>query len=548
MRGTVIAGALGNCVHVAGVAGFLDAAERLGYHTEFLGAAVAVEDFVEAVRLHNPEIVGVSYRLTPDVGRKLVSELRRALTESGLADRKFVFAGTRPVCEAVEGLGWFEAHFSGLENPDAVWCYLKGEGVDECAANLGDTLRERISAKRPYPLLRHHFGLPGLQETIDGVRRIAESGLLDVISLAPDQNAQESFFRPEVMDPMMDGAGGVPVRSREDMLALYQASRCGNYPLIRVYSGTRDLLQWAQMSKETVDNAWAAVPLCWYSALDGRSKRNITEAIAENHECMRWHAERGIPVEVNEAHHWALRDSHDVISVAMAYLAAYNAKACGVRDYVAQYMFNTPPNISPAMDMAKIRAQVALVESLHDSGFQSIRQARAGLLHLSPLMNRAKGQLAASTLLALSIDPQIIHVVGYCEGDHAASADDVLESCEIVHGVLKNCLAGVEELTWGSRVEARTNELISEARLLLDEIRRLDTTGEEDPLASPQIISKAIQQGLLDAPHLKGNSQAAGRLVTRVVDGAVVAVDPETREPLNEEHRLQRLSTNKKVD
>ena len=54
------------------------------------------------------------------------------------------------------------------------------------------------------------------------------------------------------------------------------------------------------------------------------------------------------------------------------------------------------------------------------------------MLHLSPRENVAKGQLAASTVHALQIQPHIIHVVGYCEGDHAAEASDVIESCEIV--------------------------------------------------------------------------------------------------------------------
>ena len=61
---------------------------------------------------------------------------------------------------------------------------------------------------------------------------------------------------------------------------------------------------------------------------------------------MRWHAERGIPVEANEPHHWGLRDAHDVIPVVMAYLSARNAKKAGVRHYVSQYMFNVPNSLS----------------------------------------------------------------------------------------------------------------------------------------------------------------------------------------------------------
>jgi hypothetical protein len=98
------------------------------------------------------------------------------------------------------------------------------------------------------------------------------AGVLDVISLGPDQNAQEHFFHPEEMDHSQDGAGGVPLRNPDDLEAIYLRSRCGNYPLVRCYAGTRDLIRWAEMSVKLINNAWGAIPLCWYSVIDGRSK------------------------------------------------------------------------------------------------------------------------------------------------------------------------------------------------------------------------------------------------------------------------------------
>ena len=228
----VIAGSLGNCVHIAGVVNFLALAERAGYDTEFLGAAVPVEDFVEAVRTHDPDLVGVSYRLTPEVAERLLADLKQRLQEAGLADRRFVFAGTPPVCAAAEKLGWFERCFTGLEPPEETWCYLRGEKSSGEPEDFGTTQLARLEKKKPYPLLRHHFGLPSLEDTIAGVRQIADSRVVDVISIGPDQNAQEAFFRPEEMDPTLDGAGGVPIRTREELDRIYQASRTGNYPLV----------------------------------------------------------------------------------------------------------------------------------------------------------------------------------------------------------------------------------------------------------------------------------------------------------------------------
>jgi len=535
-----IAGSLGNCVHVAGVLNFLALAERAGYETEFLGAAVPVDAFVDAIREHQPDLVGVSYRLTPDVARNLIADLKQRVEQAGLADRRFAFAGTPPVCAVADEFDWFERCFTGHEEPEDTWRYLKGEPAPHEAEDFGATQIARLEKKKPYPLLRHHFGLPSLEDTVAGIREIAEARAVDVISIGPDQNAQESFFRPHEMDPTLDGAGGVPIRTREDLIRIYEASQTGNFPLLRIYSGTRDLLQWAELATETVHNAWGAIPLCWYNVLDGRSKRTPEESIAENQAAMRWYGERDIPVEVNEAHHWSMRDSHDALAVVMAYLAAYNARAMGVQHYIAQYMFNSPPTTHGNMDLAKMLAKRELIESLHGESFVSMRQVRAGLLHFSPDLRVAKGQLAASTVLALGLRPHIIHVVGYCEGDHAATADDVIESCEIVRGVLRNCLFGMPDATLDPVVAERKERLVAEAQVLIAALNALGE-GEDDPLTSPRILAEAIKLGVLDAPHLKGNPYAAGLLQTRPVNGAIEPVDPKTKKVLSETDRLRSL-------
>ena len=221
-----------------------------------------------------------------------------------------------------------------------------------CSSDL--TLAERIRWKAPYPLLRHHFGRPTVAETVAGAVAIARAESLDVLSLGTDQNAQEHFFRPAEMDPQAHGAGGVPVRTASDLETIYAHTRLGNFPLVRCYSGTRDTLKWAPMLAQTIHNAWCAIPLFWYTRLDGRSPRPLREAIPETQALMRWHAEQGVPVEMNESHHWSLRDAPDVVAVVAAYLAAYNARAAGVRDYVQQLMFNNPPSTSPEIGRAHV--------------------------------------------------------------------------------------------------------------------------------------------------------------------------------------------------
>jgi len=537
----ILGAALGNCVHVAGVIGFLRLAERLGHETEFLGAAVPVEQVAAAIEKSDPDLVGLSYRLTPEVAGNLFRELRAALEAKGLLGKRMVFGGTPPVCAVAEESGLFDAVFGGLDPEEEVVAYLRGTRHAETPEDWGTTQLERLERKAPYPLLRHHFGLPTLEATIEGARRIAQAKVVDVISIGPDQNAQESFFRPEEMDPSLDGAGGVPLRRPEDLTAIYEATRCGNYPLLRIYSGTRDLVKWAELAARTINNAWGAIPLCWYNTLDRRSKRPPQEAIAENQAAMRWYAERGIPVEVNEAHHWSLRDAHDAVAAAAAYLAAYNAKQAGVRHYIAQYMFNTPPSTYGAMDLAKMLAKQELIEGLQGEDFKVMRQVRAGLLSLSPDPHVAKGQLAASAALALGMTPHIIHVVGFCEGDHAATAEDVIESCRIVRGVVHNCLFGMPRPTFDPALIERAQELVREARQICEGIGAFAGDGVDDPLTDPGTLARAIKAGLLDAPHLKGNPDAFGLTETRVIEGAVYAVDPETKRPLGEGERLKGL-------
>jgi hypothetical protein len=437
--------------------------------------------------------------------------------------------------------GLFDRVFDGTEPVVFIKEYLRGSTDTHSKAMLSDTLTGRISEKYPYPLLRHHFGRPTVEETLEGVEKIALAGVLDVLSVGPDQNAQEHFFHPEEMDHSQDGAGGVPLRKPGDLEAIYKRSRCGNYPLVRCYAGTRDLLRWAEMSVKTINNAWGAIPLCWYSVIDGRSKRPLNEAIRENQEVMRWYAQKGIPVEVNESHQWSLRDAHDTLAVTMAFLAAYNARRMGVTDYVSQYMFNNPPGTSAEMDIAKMLAKNELIEELSDGSFTVYRQVRAGLAHFSSNPSFAQGQLAASALVSLALKPHILHVVGFSEGDHAICPDELIQSCDIAHGVLHNTLHGMPDLTDNKRVQDRKNELKEESRVLLEALRSFWGDRSDDPWSDPEVIASAIKKGLLDTPHFRGNEYLCGDIVTRLIDGAWYAIDPSTGEKIDEKTRIKKL-------
>lgn len=535
----ILACTIGNCVHVAGTMNFLTLAENEGYETEFLGIGVSVDDLIRNIKIKKPDIVGLSYRLTPEPLKAILGELKEKIEKENLEGITWLFGGTEPTGKVAYESNIFDKIFYGYEDLDEVIGFLKGKDYTQDEEYPRDLI-SRINSKYPYPILRHHLGLPSLEDTVKAIEKIAESKVLDVISIAPDQNAQEYFFRQEMMDNRLDGAGGVPVRTEEDFARLYEAAQRGNYPLLRCYSGTQDILKFADLLQRTIKNAWCAVPLFWYSELDKRGPRKLKDAITENQQVMKWHGERNIPVEVNDPHHWSLRDAHDAIGVAAAYLAAYNAKKMGVKDYVAQYMFNVPAFISPEMDLAKMLAKIEMVESLQDENFRVYRQARAGLASFPADLSQAKGQLAASAYLALSIKPHIYHVVGYCEAHHAATADDIIESCKIVRGVIKNVFLGSVDMTKDATVQRRKEQLIEEANIIIDAIKSIGPD-DKDPLTDPETLTKAVKLGILDAPQLKGNPACSGALNTRVISGALYAYDNNKKEIILEQERIRRI-------
>ncbi|WHE07441.1 cobalamin B12-binding domain-containing protein [Thermoanaerobacterium thermosaccharolyticum] len=542
MKRLIIAASIENDVHVAGVYKFLRLAEGEGFDIQFLGPATPIDKLIESIRVRKPDIVGISYRLTPDSLKSILDVLKNRIKEYNLNGIRWIFGGTEPNCIVAKESGIFEEVFDGTSGDEFTISYLRGQKVASNEVEYGQDIIERIEGNYPYPVIRHHFGLPSYTDTLEGVKRIAEEKVLDVISIAPDQNTQEHFFDKKY-NKALDGAGGVPIRTEEEFKKLYDESRRGNYPLLRCYSGTNDVFKMANMLKNTINNAWAAIPLCWYNVLDGRGPRQVEESIRENQKLMKWHADRNIPVEVNEAHHWGLRDAHDAIYVAASYLAAYNAKKMGVKTYIAQFMFNVPPATSPKMDLAKMLASIELVESLQDDNFRVLRQARAGLASMPQDLFEAKGQLASSAYLSMAIKPHIYHVVGFCEAHHAATPDDIIESVKITKAVIKNTLSGMFDFTQDLDVLKRKEELINDAKVILNGIRDLNTLCS-DPLSDPHTLSLAIKLGILDAPHLKGNKSASGSLQTKVINGACYAFDYENNRIIKEEERIYNIIQN----
>jgi hypothetical protein len=132
---------------------------------------------------------------------------------------------------------------------------------------------------------------------VAGIEKLAEAGALEVVSLAPDQTSQEllaKFIRGEE-DPSkyLAGQGGAPIRTVEDLRRLKAATRRGNHPLSRIYTGTDELVELAKLYESTLNMAVPAVPIVFYHQIDGRGPISIRDSFDEHYSTIRWWAEAG---------------------------------------------------------------------------------------------------------------------------------------------------------------------------------------------------------------------------------------------------------------
>lgn len=540
MSKKIVGASIGNDIHVAGLLNFLNLAKKEGYEIVYLGGAVPIEKLIGAIVEVNPDLVAVSYRLGEEPLKNLLDEFIEKLNKIDKKGLKFVFGGTIETGRVAKNYKIFEKVFDGSEEVEDVLNFIKGGGSKIEEKEFPQNLPDRIKFKEPYALIRHHIGLQTMEETIEEVKKLSESKLLDIISIAPDQNCQSYFFEKEKMDEKLSGAGGAPIRSEEDFKKLYEASRRGNFPLMRCYSGTRDMVKFSKVLKETLNNAWAAIPIFWYSDLDRRSDRELLSAIKENMEGIKWNGENGVPVEVNDSHQWELRNAHDTLAVFDSYLVAYIAKKLGVKHYIQQYMLNTPPNLSPKMDIAKSLARMELVESLEDENFKTYRMIRTGLLSYPSDPYQAMGQLVSSMFYGSYLKPHIIHVVAYTEAIKRATSKEILESIKMVKKAYLLAETGLPDFIQDKDIRNRVDEIKNESLYLIEKIKEIGKD-KDDPLIDPETLYNAVKLGILDAPGLTGFSVAKGEIRCEVINGANYAVD-ENGKILKEKERLKMLN------
>ena len=159
--------------------------------------------------------------------------------------------------------------------------------------------------------------------------------------------------------------------------------------------------------------AHQAVPLFWFSELDGRGPLSLEEAIKEHIETVRYLAKKNIPVEMNDPNQWSSRFVHDTLFIVDYALIASVMYSAGVKDMIFQHQFNKPAETGDYGDLAKMAAAREIIEMLRPAGNTSniYMETRAGIEHFSTDMDVAKYQLARTTLLQMIFNPNVIHLV-----------------------------------------------------------------------------------------------------------------------------------------
>jgi hypothetical protein len=543
--------------------------------------------------------LGISYRLDPEQGVRMVLSLVRVLRErhlliqDGGKIKGLFFAGLPGTCQKVKSeVPEITGVFSGDESPAEALAilgisstvlprsFVKGLTYDEDRLAFGRDLivkghylgfkppdrsgyngfgteRDSVISRSRYaiqkgqpPVFRAHAGpyLANRKEAVDlfleWTRQLASSRYLDILSIGTSQLTQSAFGENWGDKP---NGGGVPINSKVEYSAVGKAA---SPMLVRTYAGTRNIPALAKLYEETINIAWHALSLWWFCQLDGRGPYPLMKNLQEHIETLRYIAGIGKPFEANVPHHFAFRGADDVTCIVSAVLAARTAKRMGIHHFILQTMLNTPKTTWGVQDLAKARVTLQLIRELEDDTFHVLLQPRAGLDYFSHEPEKAKAQLAAATALMDDIEPAdnnsppLIHVVSYCEASHLADPAAINESIKITGYALQEYRrlrkkGELDDMTNNPEVIARTEDLKNEAQILLKAI----AVSTKDPY-SAQGLYNAFSRGYLIAPNLwecRNEFPAAVRWQTGMVRGSVKVLD-EKGLPLSTSKRLERMA------
>lgn len=411
-------------------------------------------------------------------------------------------------------------------------------GYKECGAD-NDTYVARLQyakEKHALPIIRTHSGpynpnrLEALKEYNSWCRELAQSRLLDVLSIGSSQLTQSNFGEDWEGKP---NGGGVPVNSEMEYVAIKENAK----PMLaRTYSGTKDVPGLAKIHERALNISWHALSFWWFDELDGRGHNTLLDNLKEHFEAVRWIVTTGKPVEPNVPHHFAFRGADDITYIITGFLAAKACKKLGVRHLILQNMLNTPKYTTGVQDLAKGRTMLKLVRELEDDTFHVSLQSRAGLDYFAPDLEEAKVQLAAVTCLMDDLEPEndnspeIIHVVNYSEAVRLATPPIIKDSIRITLNALHEyrtarALGKIPNMKYDTEVKYREEALYSEAKSAIEMMEKAVPN-----LYTPEGFYKVFVEGFLPVPYLmdqKRKFPKATQWHTAIKDGGIKVVDDD---------------------
>ena len=575
-----VATTLANDPHTEGLHNASKIASFGGVQSVILPPSLDYEAFYNAINEHRPYFIGLSYRQNENVAVEELFKIINYFATTGLVketdDVKIQFAGLPKtiqilkdkihelplkvyLCEAspivldriTETVDYFEITQNREEIIRSIYDELVPKGIEIFDQLADEAVRNDNYKNEPplaipsakacndyitrikeseMPVLRSHFGIPDktIIPTVEGIKELAEARVLDEISLGSSDLSQRYFGHPEMFE-ILKNDGGVPYKDYSDLIALYQASRYGNFPGVKPYCHVTNLVEFVDQCLEVgmLKGVHQAVPLYWFNELDGRGPAIVRDSIKEHFAAVKKLASCGIPVEMNDPNQWSSRLAHDTVIVTSYALISAVMTMCGVENMVLQMQFNKPKETGDYADLAKMSAGLEMARkiSLGRKNPASIfRETRTGIESLSSDMNLAKRQLARSTFLQMCMNPHIIHIVSYCEANYAARPADIIDSSKLIRRAIRIFRANQEDIMKEANspiVNERKEYLINESSYLVNEIAKINPKYQPCPMeniaqyvGNENVIASSIEKKYMSAPGIV-NPKYKGDFITK---------------------------------
>ena len=602
-----VATTLANDPHTEGLHNAGKIASLGGVQNVILPPSLDYKAFYDAIDKYRPHFIGLSYRQNENVAVEELFKVVNYFATTGLVKEtdnvKIQFAGLPKtiqilkdkihelplkvyLCEAspivldriTETVDYFEITQNREEIIRSIYDELVPKGIEIFDQLADEAVRNDDYKNEPplpipspkacndyitrikeseMPVLRSHFGIPDktIIPTVEGIKELAEARVLDEISLGSSDLSQRYFGHPEMFE-ILKNDGGVPYKDYSDLVALYQASRYGNFPGVKPYCHVTDLVNFVDqcLSAGMLKGVHQAVPLYWFNELDGRGPALVRESIKEHFAAVRKLASCGIPVEMNDPNQWSSRLAHDTIIVTSYALISAVMTMCGVDNMVLQMQFNKPKETGDYADLAKMSAGLEMARkiSLGRKNPASIfRETRTGIESLSADMNLAKWQLARSTFLQMCMNPHIIHIVSYCEANYAARPADIIDSSKLIRRAVRIFRANQEDIMKEVNspiVKERKEYLINESSYLLNEIAKLNPKYQSCTLETmaqyvgdENVIASSIEKKYMSAPGIV-NEKYKGDFLTKPMKYGMINLVEDYNNPriISEKERINK--------